>query len=118
MSPTTSSTRSSIVTMPAVPPYSSSTTAMCARVFLRSSSTRSAGRLSGTYMGSRTKSARLNGASPESSHQTFADFLLRRLDIQRNDLGPGSHYISCLFLVEVQDAGEHCAIGFVERAAR
>ena len=49
MSPMTSSTRSSIVMMPAVPPYSSITTAMYARVRRRSSSTRSAALLSGTY---------------------------------------------------------------------
>ena len=42
-----------MVMMPAVPPYSSSTTAMCARVFRRSSSTRSAGRESGMKSGSR-----------------------------------------------------------------
>lgn len=72
MSPITSSTRSSIVMMPAVPPYSSITTAMYARVRRRSSSTRSAARLSGTYNASRISSESLKGVVWSRSHKSLA----------------------------------------------
>jgi hypothetical protein len=72
MSPITSSTRSSMVMMPAVPPYSSMTTAIYARVRRRSSSTRSAARLSGTYNASRINSDSLNGALGSRSHRSLA----------------------------------------------
>ena len=48
ISPTISSSRSSIVTRPAVPPYSSSTTAMCSFNRLKSASTSSTSRDPGT----------------------------------------------------------------------
>lgn len=72
MSPITSSTRSSIVIIPAVPPYSSITTAMYARVRRRSSSTRSAALLSGTYKASRISSVSLNGVPGSRSQRSFA----------------------------------------------
>jgi hypothetical protein len=72
MSPITSSTRSSMVMIPAVPPYSSITTAMYARVRRRSSSTRSAARLSGTYNASRINSESLNGELWSRNQRSFA----------------------------------------------
>ena len=59
-----------MVMMPAVPPYSSSTTAMCARVFRRSSSTRSAGRESGMKSGSRRNC--LSVKDPWCNHRSLA----------------------------------------------
>ena len=72
ISPITSSTRSSIVIIPAVPPYSSMTTAMYARVLRRSSSTRSAALLSGTYSASRISSLSLNGVPGSRSQRSLA----------------------------------------------
>src|SRR5919106_161464 len=144
ISPTTSSMMSSTVTIPAVRPYSSITTASDVRWRWRSANRSSSGLVSGTIGASRTRpsivapvpSVSSSCASPFACTMPFTRSWLsssvttsrvwpeetqRRLDVlgevDRDDRRRRRHHLPRLLLVQVEDAGEHPGLAGVELAA-
>ena len=147
ISPTTSSMMSSTVTMPAVRPYSSMTTASDVRWRLRSASRSSSGFVSGTIGASRTRPSM--SASRPVAHQPLGErvgvddalhavvvLVLRDhqarvagghaaaqgglhvlRQVDGHDGGRRRHHLARLLLVQVEDAGEHAGLARVELAA-
>ena len=145
ISPTISSSRSSIVTTPAVPPYSSSTIAMCSLSRLKSASTSSTSREPGTTCTGRMIARKENSAggwrrigkrsfastrpmmlSIVSSYTGYRDrwvssmscerFVQRRVERQRVDLRARCHHLARILFRELEHSFEHVGVRRLQHA--
>jgi hypothetical protein len=145
-SPTISSTRSSKVTMPSVPEYSSSTTARCTRPRRISASTSSAGRGQGTNSGWRSRVSQSVGVLPLARRkhildEDHADHLIQRLAIDGHarmamggkggdhlipacgvgngdDLATRNADVGGVHFTEMEQIAQHLALGLLKVALR